>query len=256
MNMDVVQELEPVHREREVDGNPKVSIVIPFFNCAYIDQAIESALNQSYTDIEVIVVNDGSTKHTDKIKPYLNKIRYIEKTNGGTASALNTGIRKATGDYFTWLSSDDIYCPGKVAKQLFFMRKENADISYSSYVLINPNNEVISGSAGIGFPTMLPFCEMMQTGCIINGCTIMMCTRVFSDIGLFDESLPYTHDYDFWLRALTKYSFHYLDEPLMYYRVHEQMGSKKFAQQIPQEIEFVQQKHQSALEKVIRRLRG
>ncbi|WP_394514565.1 glycosyltransferase family A protein [Priestia aryabhattai] len=91
----------------------KVSIIIPFYNCSYIDQAIQSALNQTYQDIEIIVVNDGSSKFNEKITPYLDRILYIEKENGGTASALNLGIKNATGEYFAWLSSDDIFLPIK-----------------------------------------------------------------------------------------------------------------------------------------------
>lgn len=104
----------------------KVSIVVPFFNCSYIDHALDSLTKQTYTNIEIIVVNDGSTKHTDKILPYLDKIIYIIKENGGTASALNVGIQQATGDYICWLSSDDIYDHHKIAIQLESMKTHNA----------------------------------------------------------------------------------------------------------------------------------
>ncbi|WP_328097470.1 glycosyltransferase family A protein [Peribacillus frigoritolerans] len=79
-----------------------MSIIVSFFNCPYIDEALESLMNQTYKNIEIIVVNDGSTIYSDKIIPYLDKIIYIEKGNGGTACALNMGIRNATGDYLCW----------------------------------------------------------------------------------------------------------------------------------------------------------
>lgn len=101
----------------------KVSIIIPFYNCQYVEKAIESALNQTYQNIEVIVVDDGSTKYIERITPYLDSIHYIQKKNGGTASALNTGIRYATGEYFAWLSSDDLFKPDKISKQLKFMKR-------------------------------------------------------------------------------------------------------------------------------------
>ncbi|MED3823911.1 glycosyltransferase family A protein, partial [Priestia flexa] len=65
----------------------KVSIIVPFYNCVYIDKALDSLLKQTYLNIEIIVVNDGAIEHTEKLIPYLNKIVYIEKENGGTASA-------------------------------------------------------------------------------------------------------------------------------------------------------------------------
>lgn len=232
---------------------PKVSIVIPFYNCPYIDQAIESALNQSYPNIQVIVVDDGSIKYSEKIGPYLNKIRYIKKGNGGTASALNMGIKNATGEYFTWLSSDDLYDKFKVEKQLAFMQERSADISYGNYVLIDTDNQIISEQAGINMPTRIQFLEIMRKGCIINGCTVMLKMKIFEEVGLFDTSLPYTHDYDLWLRILPHYHFYYFHEPLVMYRVHSEMGSKKYEQVIPQEILSVQGKHAKKLEELITR---
>ncbi len=232
---------------------PKVSIVIPFYNCPYVDQAIESALSQSYPNFEVIVVDDGSTKYSGKIGPFLSRIRYIKKGNGGTASALNMGIQHATGEYFTWLSSDDLYDKVKVERQLAFMKERAADISYGNYVLIDTDNRVISGPAGIGFPTRIQFLETMRKGCIINGCTVMLKMKLFKEVGLFDPSLPYTHDYDLWLRILPHYDFHYLHEPLVKYRVHLEMGSKKHEKVIPQEILMVQRKHDKKLEELIRK---
>lgn len=78
---------------------PKVSVVVPFYNCPYVDRAVHSVLNQSYPNVEIIVVNDGSTQHVEKLAPYLDRILYVEKANGGTATALNVGIRRATGAY-------------------------------------------------------------------------------------------------------------------------------------------------------------
>jgi glycosyltransferase involved in cell wall biosynthesis len=75
----------------------KVSILIPFYNCPYVDRAIESALQQTYPDVEVIVIEDGSSKHLPLIKPYAKHIRYIRKPNGGTASALNRGSELPAG---------------------------------------------------------------------------------------------------------------------------------------------------------------
>ena len=100
--------------------NPLVSIVIPVYNGTnYVAEAIESALNQTYKNIEIIVVNDGSKDKTENIaKSYGDKIRYYYKDNGGVASALNLGIKEAKGEYISWLSHDDIYYPNKIERQI------------------------------------------------------------------------------------------------------------------------------------------
>ncbi|MEE6131980.1 glycosyltransferase [Priestia flexa] len=234
----------------------KVSIIIPFYNCSYVQQAIESALQQTYSNIEVIVVNDGSTIHTEKVTPYLDRIRYIEKKNGGTASALNVGIQHATGDYFAWLSSDDLFVHDKVEKQLRFMKAHNAYISHSNYALINNNSEVTVPLAGVYFDRKLDFIEHLQIGCSVNGCTIMMKMDVFSTLGLFNETLRFTQDYDYWLRCVPAYEFYYLNEPLVHYRVHEEMGTKKHTKEIEREIKAVQESHRSVLNNMVQLEKG
>jgi glycosyltransferase involved in cell wall biosynthesis len=229
----------------------KVSIIIPFYNCPYIDQAIQSALNQTYSNIEVIVVNDGSTKFTEKVTPFLSKIRYLEKENGGTGSALNLGIKNATGDYFAWLSSDDLFIKDKVRKQLYFMKVRNAYFSYTNYSTIDTFGRVIAQAAGINFPNKLGVLQHFRIGNHINGCTVMMKKEVFSALGLFNEELKFTQDYDFWLRAVQNFELYYLNEPLVKYRVHNDMGTKKFSEIITKEIEIIKQKYADSLVAII-----
>jgi glycosyltransferase involved in cell wall biosynthesis len=231
----------------------KVSIIIPFYNCPYIDQAIESALAQTYGNKEIIVVNDGSTKHEDKLRPYLNKLVYIKKGNGGTATALNLGIERATGSYFTWLSSDDLFDRDKVTKQYAFMKRVNADISFTSYFHIDTENRITHGPVGNLCPSKKHLYKRLMNGCPINGCTVMMNMKLFEDVGVFDRSLPFTHDYDLWLRILQKYDFAYLDEPIVLHRVHDQMGTKQFKERIDREIAYIHKKYRPILESLIAR---
>ena len=101
---------------------PKVSIVIPAYNAAnYLAQAIDSALSQTYNNVEIVVVNDGSKDdgETERIaKMYGDRIVYISKENGGSSSALNCGIRAMSGEWFSWLSHDDLYYPNKIEDQI------------------------------------------------------------------------------------------------------------------------------------------
>lgn len=108
---------------------PKVSIVIPAYNASnFLEQAIDSALAQTYSNFEIIVVNDGSEDDgaTAKVaEKYSGKIRYIEKQNGGSSSALNVGIQNMNGEWFSWLSHDDLYEPDKLEKQICYLRDLN-----------------------------------------------------------------------------------------------------------------------------------
>ncbi len=230
----------------------KVSIVIPFYNCPYIQEAIESSLSQTYQSVEIIVVDDGSTMHQDLLLPYRNQIQYVKKTNGGTASALNAGIRQATGQYFCWLSSDDRFLPEKVEKQLAFMRQRSAAASYSAFYIIGENGETVGEAVVDDSSDKLSFYKKIRGRCPINGCTVMLEVDVFSMLGYFDENLPFTHDYDFWLRLIQHFDFHYFPEPLTEYRHHTGMGTKKHLSQIRKEVRMVKQRHAAKLQALLK----
>mgnify|MGYP000400253614 CR=1 FL=1 len=207
---------------------PKVSVVIPFYNCPYIEQALQSALSQSWQPYEIIVVDDGSTVHVDRITPYLHKIHYLGKSNGGTASALNHGIARASGDYVVWLSSDDMLYRDKINNQVIFMEQNRLLITYTNFNFINSASQLTEMNASPVFPNQLEFMRCFLQGNPINGCTVMFKRELFGAIGLFNESLPYTHDYDLWFRAiLNGYPPVMLNQSLTAYRRHEGMGTIK-----------------------------
>lgn len=208
--------------------NPKVSVVIPFYNCPYIEQALQSALSQSWQPYEIIVVDDGSTMHVDRIIPYMSKIHYLGKGNGGTASALNHGIAHATGDYVVWLSSDDMFYFDKINNQVLFMEQNRLLITYTNFNYIDGNSQLTEPNAALVFPNHLEYLRCFLQGNPINGCTVMFKRELFGAIGLFNESLPYTHDYDLWFRAiLNGYPPIMLNQSLTAYRRHSGMGTLK-----------------------------
>ncbi|XID95682.1 glycosyltransferase [Paenibacillaceae bacterium WGS1546] len=208
------------------DSFPLVSVIIPFYNCPFIDQAIASVLNQTYPNIEIVVVDDGSTAHQNKLDPFRSRIRYFGKANGGTASALNYGLRIASGKYFAWLSSDDLMYPHKIARQVAFMEEHRALISCTDFHLIDANNQITMRALAVKFPSLRKFIEALFTFCPINGSTVMMHRTLPERIGYFNEALACTQDYDYWLRVhLDRVDFYFINEVLTLYRWHDGMGS-------------------------------
>ncbi|WP_055109166.1 glycosyltransferase [Paenibacillus ihumii] len=232
----------------------KVSIVIPFYNCPYIAQAVSSAMNQTYPNIEIIVVDDGSTSYAELLDPYRQRIFYLGKQNGGTATALNHGIRHASGDYIAWLSSDDLFYPEKVSVQLDYMLQNKALISHTNFNYIDENGITFQYTAGAPAMTRRELLLTFQRGNPVNGCTVMIKRSLLARVGLFDERLPYTHDYDLWHRILLAgIPFHYLNLPLTAYRRHPGMGTLRHQGVIDDEIVAVQQRYKRRLSRLIHR---
>ena len=212
--------------------NPKVSIVIPVYNGEnYMKEAIDSALAQTYDNCEIIVVNDGSTDHTDMIaKSYGHKIRYFSKDNGGVSSELNVGIEKMEGEYFAWLSHDDIYYLNKIQKQLQALQNAGnmkAPLYGSADALLMPERQVRHP-----YPDYRFFLEERQKGIfpvlfgLVNGCTVLIHKSHFERVGRFDEKLLTAQDVDMWFRIFRNQQVVYVEEPLIQYRFHEAQGSK------------------------------
>jgi len=216
--------------------NPKVSIVIPVYNGSnYLKEAIDSALAQTYKNIEVIVINDGSNDNnkTDRIcKSYGNKIRYFRKENGGVASALNMGIEKMKGEYFSWLSHDDVYYPEKVEKQieaLSDISNKNPVIIYSGFEFMDENGKIITtffSNNSYNYEKLNnPYYPILKG--ILHGCTLLIPKKCFEEIGIFDTRLKATQDYDLWLKMFPSYKIIFVPEILVKSRIHSEQGSKK-----------------------------
>jgi glycosyltransferase involved in cell wall biosynthesis len=175
--------------------NPLVSIVIPVYNGAnYMREAIDSALAQTYRNIEVLVINDGSKDGgatRDIALSYGNRIRYFEKDNGGVATALNLGIREMKGDYFSWLSHDDVYLPDKISIQVSFLKKQkNRDAAlYGDVVFINEKSEILK-KFRVRHRKKNTLYSVLNG--LINGCTLLIPKSFFFEISFFDEGLKTT----------------------------------------------------------------
>lgn len=209
--------------------NPKVSIIIPVFNGSnFLRQAIDSALDQSYENCEIIVVNDGSIDDgaTEKIAlSYEDKIRYFHKENGGVSSALNLGIEKMAGEYFSWLSHDDLYLPHKIQTQMDYLRNNAKNvILYSDFDVIDSESGYLKTKREAYIPPD-KFKLHLMISHPINGCTALIPKCFLLEVGFFDESLKTVQDYDLWYRLSGKFDFVHQPEVLVKFRHHDAQGS-------------------------------
>lgn len=227
---------------------PKVSVVIPCYNCRYIDETIESVLYQTYSSVEIIVIDDGSTMFVEKMNPYLKHVRYYRKENGGTATALNAGIRRATGQYVAWLSSDDLWYPHKLEKQVQLMRSQQAIFTFTNFDVYVQSSNKIKRRIVAPITTKKAFAQRFLNECAVNGCTILAQRSLFHHVGLFNERLPFTHDYEMWVRILLSGTrMEFLDESLTLYRLHNEMGSMKHSAKQIKEFNVIKQKYRKPL---------
>lgn len=219
---------------------PLVSIVIPVYNGSnYLAEAINSALAQTYPNVEIVVVNDGSKDdgQTEQITlSYGDRIRYFRKENGGVATALNFGIGQMRGDFFSWLSHDDLYTPEKIALQVkaFNAAGNPKTVVYCNYFVFtgDPANAFRITLADI---SPAEFRYWITTENALHGCTLFIPRAAFEVCGKFREDLRTTQDYDLWFRMAAAFSFVHIPQHLVKARSHAQQDSLKMSGIVVQE---------------------
>lgn len=228
---------------------PLVSIIIPVYNGAnYMREAIDSALAQTYENIEIIVVNDGSTDdgETERIAlSYGDKITYYKKENGGCASALNYGISKMNGQWFSWLSHDDVYFPDKVRSAVECIRTHNLDpqktiVCCNSMSIDAAGKEVISKNRvtqSVLIGADQKFSAFMR-GQALNGCALLIPKCILDAVGPFSTHYIYILDWIYWIElALQGCSFFEYPDTLVKNRKHQQQVSVQKRQLLYRETE-------------------
>lgn len=201
-----------------------VSVIIPTYNRAdLISESIESSLNQTYRNVEVIVVDDGSKDKTQEVcTKYRDRIEYYYKQNGGIGSALNYGIKKMNGKWFKWLSSDDVLTLDAVEVLLKYAHESEAMIVYADYDIIDNDSKFVKKFLEPHFDSYYEYASALWTRFIGNGSSILIHKSCFDKVGLFDETLHSAEDYDWWLRAclIHRYRFFHLPKVVLKYRIH------------------------------------
>jgi glycosyltransferase involved in cell wall biosynthesis len=207
-----------------------VSVIIPTRNrLESLCSAIESVLAQTFKDLEIIVVDDGSKQ---SIKSFLrdrfsNNLSYFYKKNGGPNSARNLGIKKSSGKFAAFLDDDDLWYPEKIERQLKKF-SENSDLGmvYCSAEISNMSNFMISKATYRGniFERLLE--KNHITG---SSSSVLVKREVFDKVGCFDESLRYSEDYEMWLRIASEYEIDYVDDCLVRIQGHDDNASNNIS---------------------------
>ena len=209
---------------------PKVSVVIPAYNHErYVGQAVQSVLGQTFPDFELIIINDGSTDHTEEeiLKFNDDRIRYYSQPNRGLSATLNRGIDMAQGEYFSFLPSDDLIFPEKIEAQLKEFQTGGPELGlvFSRQTVVDAKgNEItddpIIGWFDVSYRTKEEIFPALFERNFLAAPTFMGRKACFEKVGFFDESLQYCQDYDMWLRMLKYYDVRIVDRPLLRYRWH------------------------------------
>ncbi|PIQ89482.1 MAG: hypothetical protein COV72_02955 [Candidatus Omnitrophica bacterium CG11_big_fil_rev_8_21_14_0_20_42_13] len=208
----------------------KVSVIIPTHNCArYLPEAIDSVLNQTYQDFEIIVVDDGSTDNTktiieEYIDKFPGKIHYLYQEHRGPGSARNLGIKKSSGEYIAFQDSDDLWLPEKMKKQINLLEQDIEIKLVFSDMQQRNENKIVNKS----YLNEKGLCDNIQgenlslelaKANFIFTPTVIVKKNVFSTVGLFNEDYRIGEDYDMWLRIAKRFKINIINEPLVIRRL-------------------------------------
>lgn len=209
-------------------GRPKVSVIIPTYNSAqFVGQAVASVYGQTYSDFELIVVDDGSTDDTwHVLEPYRERMRYLYQPNMGESVARNRGIQESHGEYIAFLDADDLWLPSKLAKQIALMDQHpSAVLVYSPSYWINTAGDRIfhhgSYIVGTGTPGLADVFPQLAMGDMMASPSCVVVRSSYLRRGqAFDPRIRHSEDWDLWLRLSLQGPFLFVPEPLACYRIH------------------------------------
>lgn len=235
---------------------PTVSVIIPAYNCeSFIGRAVQSVLDQDYRDLEIIVINDGSTDNTvQALAPIQDRICLLQQKNAGVAAARNAGLRIARGELVAFLDADDWWAPSRLSVQLAALKSfpetgmvfsdfavadstganlmprgirwkygsvRNADTTpwqkiFCNSVSVHWDGSEIYQHAAVAYQGHIA--QKLFCGNFINTSTVLLRREVIERFGEFDQTLDTEEDYDYWLRVANEWPLAYVDAPLATFR--------------------------------------
>jgi glycosyltransferase involved in cell wall biosynthesis len=203
---------------------PLVSVIIPCYNSArYVAQAVDSALAQTYSPAEIIVVDDGSTDNSAEVlKAYELRIQYVYQSNCGLGGARNRGIREARGEFIAFLDADDFWVEEKLNDEMqVFLSNAAVGLVHSDCIYFDEHRDRYFTKQLLRHTFVGRCYARLFFGNRIFVSTVVVRKECLDTVGLFDEqTFPGTEDYDLWLRVAQKYEFAYVPRHLAIYRHH------------------------------------
>lgn len=241
---DLLTFLEDTGEETAI-GNPKISVVIPTYNRAhFLAEAVQSVLSQAYDDLEVLVVDDGSTDDTPAVLARFDdpRVRYLRKEKTGAPDSRNWGIANASGEWILWLDSDDALMPGWLARlESMLADGDPADVYYGNLVVVDAAGrplktlryEDFDGCLNLLLPRLLQGNPLPQPGTLVRA-------SLLRDAGGFDTAFPRAHDYELWSRLAPVARFKHLNFLALKWRWHDtNMSSGSVPRDLSYEAEIV-----------------
>jgi glycosyltransferase involved in cell wall biosynthesis len=211
------------------ENMPKVSVIIPTHNRSQLlPRAINSVLNQTYKDFELIIVDDASTDNTAEIVSRFNdpSIKYYKnEINRGLPASRNIGIKNSTANFLGFLDDDDAWEPTKLEKQLVALQDSDSKVGliYCHYRRINANDGSVIDEVAPLFRGKVG--EYIIANCFIASGSPIVRKECFGKVGLFDEGLQGCEDWDMWIRISKYYEFDLVPESLLNYYIHDSISS-------------------------------
>ena len=211
-------------------AEPTVCVIVPTFNRAgYLPECLESLLAQTFPPTQIIVVNDGSTDNTARvIRPYLDRITYVEKENGGKSTALNLVMPDVRSDYIWIFDDDDVALPDALEIHVAALEADpNAGFSYAACYLgvAGPDGRIQRGSIPkLPDPSQDEFFRRLLEGWFLTGqASLFVRTTCYRSVGAFDTNLIRSQDYDMLLRLSRRFKGLRIDKPTFIYRMHDDL---------------------------------
>ncbi|MEH2292160.1 glycosyltransferase family 2 protein [Nostoc sp.] len=212
-----------------IEPTPKVSVIIPAYNAmSFLPQALESVLNQTFQDFEVIIIDDGSSDNiaTWAAESTHPNIKLISQTNQGQSAARNTGIRLSQGEYIAFLDADDLWEPTKLEKQISaFMDNPELGLVDTWVFLVDEQDNILS-QPKIYYDEGNLWQQMLELNLVMCGSSPMVRRQCFETVGYFNQIIKGPEDWHMWTRIAAHYPFKIICEPLVHYRQHPNSTSR------------------------------
>ena len=207
---------------------PLISVIIPVYNGEKtIQETIESILNQTFSDFELLVINDGSQDSTLKIVSDIHdsRIIFFSYLNAGVSASRNRGLSHAMGEFISFIDADDLWIPDKLEAQVKALQENpQVAVAYSWTDWIDESNQLL------GRGSYLPeqgdvFAKLLLNDFVASGSNCLIRRQALIEVGGFDESLAHGEDWDLWLRLAARYEFILVPSPQILYRVSPNSAS-------------------------------